>query len=85
MQADLPLPDQQLEQQELTARVRQAIESMPDHLRQILLLSYFEKLSYQEIAEVLGIPLGTVKSRLHAAVANFAERWKQANHAPKKT
>lgn len=82
MQADLPMPDEALEQSELTARVRQSIDAMPDHLRQILLLSYFEKFSYQEIAEVLGIPLGTVKSRLHAAVANFAERWKLANPSP---
>jgi RNA polymerase sigma-70 factor (ECF subfamily) len=85
MQADLPMPDQALEQSELTARVRQSIDAMPNHLRQILLLSYFEKFSYQEIAEVLGVPLGTVKSRLHTAVANFAERWKLANPSPENT
>jgi RNA polymerase sigma-70 factor (ECF subfamily) len=49
---------------------------MPEHLREILLLSYFQKLSYNEIAESLQIPLGTVKSRLHTAVANFAKAWK---------
>jgi RNA polymerase sigma-70 factor (ECF subfamily) len=33
-------------------------------------------MAYREIAENLGIPLGTVKSRLHAAVGTFAELWK---------
>jgi DNA-directed RNA polymerase specialized sigma24 family protein len=33
-------------------------------------------MSYGQIADSLGIPLGTVKSRLHAAVAAFAERWR---------
>jgi RNA polymerase sigma-70 factor (ECF subfamily) len=42
----------------------------------VLQLNYFQKMSYQQIAEVLGVPLGTVKSRLHAAVASFAESWK---------
>lgn len=79
MEADLPLPSEAAEDAETGERVRQAIEDLPDHLREILLLAYFQKLSYAEIAEVLGIPLGTVKSRLHTAVANFAERWKKMN------
>jgi len=79
MEADLPMPEQRLEAAELEQRVREVVEQMPDHLREILLLAYFQKFSYNEIAEVLGIPLGTVKSRLHTAVANFAEKWKIAN------
>jgi RNA polymerase sigma-70 factor (ECF subfamily) len=51
---------------------------MPSHLREILLLSYFQRLSYNQIADSLEIPLGTVKSRLHAAVASFAKAWMQA-------
>ena len=49
---------------------------MPEHLREILLLSYFHQFPYKQISEILDIPLGTVKSRLHAAVAHFADRWK---------
>jgi RNA polymerase sigma-70 factor (ECF subfamily) len=45
------------------------------HLREILLLSYFQRLSYNQIADSLEIPLGTVKSRLHSAVAAFARAW----------
>lgn len=56
-------------------RVRRLIDEMPDHLRQILLLGYYQQLPYADISEILGIPLGTVKSRLHAAVQHFARAW----------
>ena len=79
MEADLVLPDVQVEQEETQQLVREAVESLPDHLREILLLAYFHKLAYSEIAEALEIPLGTVKSRLHAAVASFAQQWKRQN------
>jgi len=62
------------EQREL---VREVIDSMPDHLREVLLLGYYQHFAYKDIADVLGIPLGTVKSRLHAAVANFAVAYRR--------
>jgi RNA polymerase sigma-70 factor (ECF subfamily) len=55
---------------------------MPTHYREILLLAYFQKMSYQQISESLSIPLGTVKSRLHAAVANFADAWRSSSRDP---
>jgi RNA polymerase sigma-70 factor (ECF subfamily) len=60
------------------AVIKQVIDEMPPHFREILLLSYFQRLSYAQISDSLGIPLGTVKSRLHAAVASFAQSWKLA-------
>ncbi|MCP4707517.1 MAG: sigma-70 family RNA polymerase sigma factor [Planctomycetes bacterium] len=59
--------------------VRRVVDQLPDHLRQILILAYFSQLSYQEMAEVLEIPLGTVKSRLHSAVANFGRLFNEHN------
>ncbi|HEU5119016.1 MAG TPA: sigma-70 family RNA polymerase sigma factor, partial [Isosphaeraceae bacterium] len=53
--------------------VRQAIESLPEGLRQTLILAYFEDLKYREIADVLKIPVGTVKSRLHAALSKLTD------------
>ncbi len=44
------------------------LAALPDPLREILVLRYYQDLSEREIAEVLGIPRGTVKSRAHAAV-----------------
>jgi RNA polymerase sigma-70 factor (ECF subfamily) len=60
------------EQREL---VRAAVDRLPELLRQVVLLAYFQGLKYRDAAEVLGIPVGTVKSRLHAALARLTEEW----------
>jgi RNA polymerase sigma-70 factor (ECF subfamily) len=75
---DLP-PDAPMQQAELQQKVQKAVTMMPDHLREILLLSYFHQFPYKQISDILDIPLGTVKSRLHTAVAHFADRWRAAN------
>ena len=79
MSADIPTPDEPLSREELAQDVQGVVMGMPDHLREILLLSYFNQFPYKQIADILDIPLGTVKSRLHAAVGTFADRWK-ASH-----
>jgi RNA polymerase sigma-70 factor (ECF subfamily) len=76
MESANPMPGEALEREELQKVVQSTVEGMPEHLREILLLSYFHQFPYKEISDILGIPLGTVKSRLHAAVAYFADRWK---------
>ncbi|MGH7179241.1 MAG: RNA polymerase sigma factor [Tepidisphaeraceae bacterium] len=79
MEAVPSLPDEPLQRQELQDSVQKTVLSMPEHLREILLLSYFHQFPYKQISEILQIPLGTVKSRLHAAVAHFADRWRASN------
>jgi len=59
--------------------VQSTVQTMPEHLREILLLSYFHQFPYKQISDILDIPLGTVKSRLHSAVAFFADQWRAAN------
>lgn len=54
------------------ARVADAIVGLPDPERQALLLFAWEELSYEEIADVLGVPVGTVRSRLNRARARLA-------------
>ena len=81
LQADLTLPDEEAEQEETRTLVRAIVASLPDHLREILLLAYFHQIPYKQIAQTLKIPLGTVKSRLHTAVGTFAQRWKE-KHEP---
>jgi len=77
MEDDLPLPESNAVDNETRDLVRQTVEELPDHLREILLLAYFHRFPYKEIAEMLGVPLGTVKSRLHAAVGTFGTLWKK--------
>jgi RNA polymerase sigma-70 factor, ECF subfamily len=73
--ADIELPIEELENRELRQSVQKLVMDMPEHLREVLLLGYFQQMPYKDIAEALGVPLGTVKSRLHAAVSYFARRW----------
>jgi RNA polymerase sigma-70 factor (ECF subfamily) len=44
-------------------------------MQQVIILVYYQGLKYREAAEVLGIPVGTVKSRLHAAVQRLGTIW----------
>jgi RNA polymerase sigma-70 factor (ECF subfamily) len=79
MQSVENAPDQPMEREELQQSVHNTVMGMPEHLREILLLSYFHQFPYKQISDILEIPLGTVKSRLHAAVAHFADRWRALN------
>ena len=54
--------------------VRKAVDELPDKMRVVVLMYYMEDLSMEEIAKALGIPTGTVKSRLHQAKARLKER-----------
>ncbi len=77
MEIDVPAPDEPMDLRERDRQVQAALEELSPPLREILLLAYFQRLSYAQIADDLGIPLGTVKSRLHSAVASFARAWKR--------
>jgi RNA polymerase sigma-70 factor (ECF subfamily) len=79
MKSDDLGPATPLERQEIQELVQKTVMEMPANFREILLLSYFHQFSYKQIGEILEIPLGTVKSRLHAAVAFFADRWRLLN------
>ncbi len=71
-------PFNELDKSETAQKVRDVVAKMPDNLRQILILAYFNKFSYKQMAEILSIPIGTVKSRLHTAVGTFAKMWKSS-------
>jgi RNA polymerase sigma-70 factor (ECF subfamily) len=79
MSSAAQMPDEPLQREELQQLVHKTVMNMPEHLREILLLSYFHQFPYKQISDILDIPLGTVKSRLHAAVAHFADRWRAMN------
>lgn len=76
--SDVPLPDEGLRLDETRQAVRAAVDTVPEKLREVLILAYYHRMPYQDIAEVVGIPVGTVKSRLHAAVAAFRHGYQTA-------
>jgi len=71
-------PSGALEREEERVLVRQLLAELPDHLREVLVLSYYHRFAYKEIAAMLDVPLGTVKSRLHAAVGRFGQAYEAA-------
>jgi RNA polymerase sigma-70 factor, ECF subfamily len=62
-----PDPEALLLRQQTVDRVRLAVESLPADFREVVVLRELEGLSYKEIAEVIGVPVGTVMSRLSRA------------------
>jgi len=59
---------------ERTIAVRRAVNSLPLDLRQVIVMKEFEELTFREIANVLGLPLSTVKSRLYTALRQLQMR-----------
>jgi len=54
-------------------RVRELVARLPERMSQVILLRYFEELSEKDVAQRLGVPLGTVKSRIHHGLRKLAE------------
>jgi RNA polymerase sigma-70 factor (ECF subfamily) len=71
-------PLDQLQGEERRQRVRAGVDRLPDFLRQVVILAYYQGLKYREIADILGVPVGTVKSRLHAALIKLQELWSKS-------
>ena len=70
-------PEQQALLSETRCQLMRALEKLPDREREILVLKEFEELRYREIAELLGIPIGTVMSRLYSARKKLAQAWEE--------
>ena len=70
-------PDREVESREMMAALEEAIGNLPEHYRIIVVLRHQEQLSYEEISDNLGIPLGTVKARIHRARNMIKDFFKQ--------
>ncbi|MEL7048064.1 MAG: sigma-70 family RNA polymerase sigma factor [Pseudomonadota bacterium] len=66
-------PDEAVSERERSARVHQALKTLPSDQYEVVVLSYLEGLSHSEIAERLNLPLGTVKSRMRLAYQKVRE------------
>jgi RNA polymerase sigma-70 factor (ECF subfamily) len=78
--SDEPGPAQRTEWAERSDEVRRAVDELPEPIRQVVMLVYFQGLKYREAAEALDIPVGTVKSRLHAAIGKLNEALNRTHH-----
>ncbi|MGY0693972.1 RNA polymerase sigma factor SigW [Virgibacillus sp. FSP13] len=65
LEADNRLPEEEVESLELKSYIHQEISELPPKYRTIIILRYLEEFSLKEISEILDIPLGTVKTRIH--------------------
>jgi len=66
-------PARAAERRDDQRRVASAVDALPDHEREVLVLKEFEHLKYREIAELVGVPIGTVMSRLYSARRRLAD------------
>ncbi len=76
----MPQPEAAAEQGEMRARLTQAIKRLPEDQRAVLILRDFQDTAYEEISAILGLPEGTVKSRLSRArekVKNYMKNGEQ--------
>jgi RNA polymerase sigma-70 factor (ECF subfamily) len=63
--ADIALPEEEVESMELQCEIQRQILKLPDKYRSVIVLKYIDELSLIEISEILEIPVGTVKTRIH--------------------
>ncbi|MCX5999018.1 MAG: RNA polymerase sigma factor [Chloroflexi bacterium] len=73
-------PEEMSLARERNERVRKAVQSLEPKHRAVVVLRYFDDLSYDEIAHALEIPLGTVKSRLNLAIKDLRRRFPDGQH-----
>ncbi|MBI2887270.1 MAG: sigma-70 family RNA polymerase sigma factor [Chloroflexi bacterium] len=74
----LASPEGTAEQRETQQAIRQAILELPEVYRAVILLRHVDELSYEEMAQVLEVPLGTAKVRLHRARSLLQEKLREA-------
>lgn len=72
-------PLTELSSAEQAAWIQRTIAELPESMQSVIHLVYYQGLKYREAAEALDVPVGTVKSRLHAAILKLNEMW-QASH-----
>jgi RNA polymerase sigma-70 factor (ECF subfamily) len=71
-------PSRQFEQTERLRLIRQAVSALPADLRQVIIMKEFEEMTFQQISDVLEIPLSTVKSRVYTALKQLRLKLEQA-------
>ena len=76
-------PERAAERQQLRVALDAAIDRLRPEYRRIVVLRYMEDLDYADIADVMGVPLGTVKTFLHRARRALADELRKAGWGPR--
>jgi len=66
-------PSLRIETEERSRNIRKLVSELPAPLKEVLILGYYHGFAYREMAEILDVPIGTIKSRLHSAVAKMGD------------
>ncbi len=69
-------PHESLAMKDMMGRIREAVEELPSSYRELVILRHFNFRSYEEMAKITGLPLGTVKNRIFRARQMLMERLK---------
>lgn len=75
-------PTEDLDRRQSAEAVRQAVLTLPEHYREVVVLAELQGLPYEDVAVALGCPVGTVRSRLHRARALLAQRLRGRGGSP---
>ncbi len=76
-------PENELYRRQIGHSIQEAVNALPPKLRSVFVMYQYEHFSYDEIAKVLEIPLGTVKSRMHAALKQLSNKLRHLTPAGK--
>jgi RNA polymerase sigma-70 factor, ECF subfamily len=79
LQANVATPDEHAMFNENGARVRAAVQELNEPTQQLIQLAFYQGMKYSDIAEILHIPLGTVKSRVFTAIRKLNQIWMRMN------
>jgi RNA polymerase sigma-70 factor (ECF subfamily) len=77
-----PRPESRVTDRERDDAIRAAVEALPTEQREVFALAQEAGIKYQDVAEILGIPVGTVKSRMHAAFHALRDRLRRGGIEP---
>jgi RNA polymerase sigma-70 factor, ECF subfamily len=70
-----------IQQQQITRHVRRALQGLPAEMRQVIIMKEYEGLKFSEIADILGIPISTVKTRMYTGLSELRKRLEHLREA----
>ncbi|HYP29336.1 MAG TPA: sigma-70 family RNA polymerase sigma factor [Blastocatellia bacterium] len=79
--ADLDDLSDNIQQEQIAAHVKRALQGLPPEMRQVIVMKEYEGLKFVEIAEILGIPLSTVKTRMYTGLSELRKRLEHLREA----